>query len=166
MKIIDSDLIDMASVGRFHIIIHGCNCFHKMGSGLALALRNKWPSVYEADLQTVKGDRSKLGTISSTVVKVPTLFGKVENLRIVNAYTQFGYGHPRDGVRHFDADALASCLRIVNQKSGAEKRIGLPYIGSGRGGADPKLIEQIIRSTLVDHRVTLIRYSGKHAYRE
>lgn len=166
MKIVDADLIEMASVGRFHIIVHGCNCFHTMGSGLALAIKNKWPSVYEADCATPKGSRAKLGTISSAQVMVPTLFGSHIMLRVVNAYTQFGYGHPRDGVNHFDPEALRSALTLVDRKAVPGQRIGLPYIGAGRGGGNEAEIEHIIRQTLAQHEVTLVRYSGKHAYKE
>ena len=63
------DLIDLALQGKFDVIIHGCNCFHKMGSGLAPKIRAVFPCAWQADLQTEFGSKDKLGTISYGIYK-------------------------------------------------------------------------------------------------
>ena len=64
MKKITGDLIKLALEGEFDVIVHGCNCFCTMGAGIAKTIKQKFPAAYEADLQTVNGDKSKLGQIS------------------------------------------------------------------------------------------------------
>ena len=80
------DLIALAKVGEFDVIVHGCNCFCTMGAGIAKGIRAAFPAAYDADLATTPGDRSKLGTCT---------FAQVESsgspLVVVNAYTQFDY---------------------------------------------------------------------------
>ena len=64
MKTIKGDLIKLAEEGKFDVIIHGCNCFHAMGGGIAKQLADKYPQVEEVDRQTTFGDRNKLGSYS------------------------------------------------------------------------------------------------------
>lgn len=86
MKIIEGDLLSLAADGHFDVIVQGCNCFCTMGSGLAKQIKEKYPEAYEADCQTKKGDKEKLGTYTTCVV------GNLHKFVIVNAYTQFNYG--------------------------------------------------------------------------
>jgi O-acetyl-ADP-ribose deacetylase (regulator of RNase III) len=64
MNRIKGDLIELAIDGEFDLIIHGCNCFCTMGAGIAKTIKQKFPEAYKADLETEKGDKSKLGEIS------------------------------------------------------------------------------------------------------
>jgi len=64
MKTIDCNLLDAPA----DIIGHCCNCFCTMGSGVAAAIKAKYPEAYDADCKTKKGDRTKLGTLSLAVV--------------------------------------------------------------------------------------------------
>ncbi len=73
MKRIEGDLIRLANLGHFDVIIHGCNCFCTMGAGIAKAIREQYPAAYEADLATEKGNRGKLGSYSSAVVSIDDL---------------------------------------------------------------------------------------------
>lgn len=98
MKIIKGDLIKLALEGNFDVIIHGCNCFHTMGAGIARQIRLKWPGVFEADLQTKKGPE-KLGTYSKHMVSLPSGTSMV----VVNAYTQG---------RFFGADILVDYAAV------------------------------------------------------
>ena len=51
------------------LVLHGANCFHTMGSGIAKYLREKYPQIYTTDVMTtVKGDKKKLGTFSKTII--------------------------------------------------------------------------------------------------
>src|SRR5436309_9636698 len=86
MNIVTGDLLRLALDGRFDVIVHGCNCQCAMGKGIALSIKNQFPEAYEADLKTIKGDRSKLGTLTVARIERPPA-----SFDIVNAYTQFHY---------------------------------------------------------------------------
>jgi len=72
MKTIKGDLIDLALKGEFDLIVHGCNCFCTMGAGIAKTIKQKFPADYQADLETQKGDESKLGKISWAKIELET----------------------------------------------------------------------------------------------
>ena len=78
------DLIALAREGRFDVIVHGCNCFRDMGAGIAKAIAAACPQALVADRATAKGDRSKLGTISTAEVREGE-----HNLIVVDANRNF-----------------------------------------------------------------------------
>lgn len=80
VKTVTGNLIQLAQQGRFDVIIHGCNCMHTMGAGIALQIKRTFPDAYNADLQTPLG-ASKLGTISFAQIPMTSLC-------VVNGYTQ------------------------------------------------------------------------------
>ena len=104
MKIIEKncDIID----SQCDVIIHVCNAFCTMGAGVALALKNKWPKVYEVDLATKRGDANKFGKISVAVLDDKNTKTKY----VINCYAQFGYGRKQ---RQVDYEALYICLEEV-----------------------------------------------------
>lgn len=151
MKIIKGDLIKLAEQGKFDVIIQGCNCFHKMRSGLAKQLADRYPIVEETDRQTEYGDRNKLGTSSQVIVKSPT----TNHLFIVkNVYTQYYWSHGKDV---FEYDAFQRFLNYTTEliiqsyspKEGfviPKKRVryGFPQIGAGLAGGDWSRISKMI----------------------
>ena len=124
MKTIEGDLIELADAGRFDVIIHGCNCFHSMGAGIAAQIAKRWRSVLYADLDTEHGGRAKLGGYSW--VDVQTKGGA--RLSVVNAYTQHIPGP--------DANLawIEGAMREVAGDFDPSLRIGYPMIGCGIGG--------------------------------
>ena len=147
MKVIEGDLIKLAIGGEFDVIIHGCNCFCTMGAGIAKQIKSNFPEVYAVDLETEKGDRSKLGTYSSVGIQYEN-----HELVVVNAYTQFNWRGRR--VKS-DYDAIRKVMKkIKNDFSGL--RIGFPLIGAGLAGGDWKIIELIINEELSDENTTLV----------
>lgn len=148
MKHVTGDLIQLALDGEFDVIVQGCNCFCAMGAGLAAQIRATFPQAYEADLATMKGDRSKLG--SFTHVEVAVAGGK--SLVVVNAYTQYRYGR---GCMQFDYVALSEVLRKI-RSSFPDRRIGMPRIGSDLAGGDWVRIESIIASEMDGVDVTVV----------
>lgn len=151
------DLIHEADHGQLDLIVHGCNCFCTMGAGIAKQIRDRWPEAYEADLKTVKGDRSKLGTCSYAKL-VKTKVGSP--LQIVNAYTQFNYGRNR---RNVDYDAVQACMRYISGITPPDVRIGMPRIGCGLAGGDWDIVYDIIREELDVQDVTV--YAPIETYR-
>ncbi len=149
MKIIKGDLLALASEGRFDVIVHGANCQGVMGAGIAKSIREVFPEAYDADLQTTKGDRAKLGTIS-----VARVVRDGRTLWIANAYTQLHYRGP--GVR-VEYDAVRSAMRRVKQQL-AGKRIGYPRIGAGLARGDWTQLSRILDEELDGEDHTLVEY--------
>ena len=149
MKIIEGDLIQLALDGEFDLIIHGCNCFCSMGAGIAKSIREIFPEAHEIDLQTEKGSRDKLGTISfATAVR-----GSHE-ITIVNGYTQYSSGG--SGVL-VDYPAVLSVMKKV--KSGfSGRRIGYPMIGAGLARGNWDIISEIIKEQLQGEDHTLVKF--------
>ena len=149
MRKIKEDLIELAIDGEFDLIIHGCNCFCTMGAGIAKTIKQKLPEAYKADLNTEKGNDSKLGTI--TFAESETYNGK---LIVVNGYTQFNW---RGTGKKVDYDAIQKVFRTVKEKfSGL--RIGYPAIGAGLAGGDWNIISDIIDEELEGENHTFVEY--------
>lgn len=151
MKITKGDLTQLAKQGSFDVIIHGCNCFHAMGAGIALAIKKEFPQAYRADLNTPKRSKAKLGDYS--VAKITLKSGKP--LWVVNAYTQYRYG--RDKV-HLDYNALKSVFEKIKRDFSTLK-IGYPLIGCGLAGGDWNKAKEIINTALEGEDHTLVVYS-------
>jgi len=149
MKTITGDLLALALAGQFDVIVHGCNCQCAMGKGIALAIKTQFPEAYQADQQTAKGDREKLGTISSAVIERPG-----SRFAVVNAYTQF---HWRGSGVLADYDAIRKAFRQIKAEF-AGKRIGYPKIGAGLAGGDWNTIAAIIEEELRGEDHTLVEF--------
>ena len=151
MKIVSGDLIQLAVGGEFDVIIHGCNCQCTMGAGIAKAIKAEFPQAYQADLQTVKGDRQKLGTISqATVVR------GARELVVVNGYTQF---HWRGSGTKADYEAIRGVM-IEVKKRFSGRRIAYPRIGAGLAGGDWGRIADIIKEALAGEDHSLVVLEG------
>lgn len=144
MKQVTGDLLKMALAGDFDVVVHGCNCFHMMGAGIAAAVKKLFPEAYQADIDSPYGDRSKLGTVSTCDVHRDGA-----RFFVVNAYTQF-HGGP-----DLDYDALRSCFRAIKYGFFG-LRIGYPKIGAGIGGGDWSKIAPIIDEELDGEDHTLV----------
>ncbi|MFW5886416.1 MAG: phosphatase [Bacteroidota bacterium] len=141
----NSDLINLAENGYFDVIIHGCNCFHTMGAGIALALSKKYPEIRTADKTTTYGDKSKLGNFTS-----------YDNGKfiIINGYTQYGFGENKSQVNYDAIKKLFQKIKLIFHG----KKIGYPKIGAGLAGGDWNIISSIIDKELEgeDHALVLL----------
>lgn len=108
LKHTKGNLLDLAEQGEFNIIIQGCNCHNTMGSGIAKEIRERYPEAYEADLKTVKGDKTKLGTYSAT-----TAPKKDPSFVIINAYTQYDFN--KEGEPFADRFEYAAFQNILDR---------------------------------------------------
>lgn len=116
-------------------IMHQANCFHTMGSGIALRIKNKFPEAYDADLKTPKGDIGKLGTFSIAVLP--------SNFHIYNLYGQFSFGFGRQT----DYGAVVRGLEAIREHAinNGLTTLGLPkYMGCRRGGGYWPVVREII----------------------
>lgn len=156
MKIIQGNLISLAQSGAFDIIIHGCNCFNNMGSGLAPQMAKAFGcDKFLMEAEQYKGDYNKLGQIDwqkYANINCPTF------LNVINAYTQYWPGKPSPGCSiPLDYDALRLCLRKVNYTFKGQ-HIGLPWIGCGLAKGNQDIVAQIISEELTDMQVTIVEY--------
>lgn len=139
------------------VIVHGCNCFHTMGGGIARQIRELYPEAYEADKNTKYADKSKLGDFSQALVKSPFTNKYVY---IINAYTQYDYGRSPGSVYvHYDAIELVF-KKIYNfMKQYPEFKIGIPKIGAGLAQGDWNKISNIINSIFVDVKIYVYEFN-------
>lgn len=134
--------------------IQQLNCFHTQGSGVARAIRNKWPVVYDADVAHGKcGDINKLGDFSFVEVE-PDKF-------CYGLYSQFTMGSPKRETRY---DAMADGLVKVKNHLLDNNifNIGVPKrMGSALGGGSWRIVSAIIEDvfenspidvTICDHQ--------------
>lgn len=133
-------------------IVHGCNAEGVMGSGVAKIVKEKYPQAFQDYYEycQLRDSNYLLGFIKPSTQPD----GKV----IINAITQLGYGHR--GGRFVSYDAVDDCmlavqgfLKITQQPT--PSNISMPKIGAGLGGGNWDIIEQIIKSHLWMHNVTV-----------
>jgi O-acetyl-ADP-ribose deacetylase (regulator of RNase III) len=151
MKEIDGDLIKLAKEGYFNLIIQGCNCWNRMGSGLAKQVAEEIPDAVRADNLTIPGDINKLGNYTVGIIYD---YNNKPISRIFNCYSQYNYNASS---KPLDYEALTLCLRKINHNYPKES-IGVPLVGSGLAGGDWNIIKKIIEKELKDMDVTIVHY--------
>ena len=115
---------DVTTVQR-GVVAHGVNCKGVMGSGVAKAIRDKWPVVYE--------EYSKLEPS-------PDLLGRCQlvpidaNVWVANCFTQIAYGR-NPSVKYASSHAVHTSLQKAMQFAlESELPFYMPPIGCGLGG--------------------------------
>ena len=147
VKIINGNLLDATE----DIICHQVNCQGVMGSGVALAIREKWPEVYERYHKFVELNRR--GHLLGHVLYAPT---ENEEQHVANMFAQNLYGY--DGDRYTSYDAFYKCLEQIREEMPAWYSIAFPYkIGSDRGGASWDVIYAMICDVLGNRDVTIYK---------
>lgn len=103
------------------IIAHGVNCQRVMGSGVAWAIRSKWPTVF----YQYENHTPVLGSTQFVEI-TPVLF-------VANCYTQDTFG--RDNKPYANLDAIRTSLgEVFNFASAMGFPLYMPRIGCGLGG--------------------------------
>lgn len=155
-EVIFGDLITLAEQGHFDVIVHGCNCFCTMGSGIARQIKDRHPDAYKADWQnTQKGDKDKLGGFTWTEISMPS----GHKFIIINAYTQYRYG--TKGFADVDYGAIRSVFKMI-AKLYPHRRIGYPLIGCGLAGGKWEIVSDIINQELHGLNHALVRLEDIH----
>jgi O-acetyl-ADP-ribose deacetylase (regulator of RNase III) len=120
IEYIDKDITTVTN----GIVAHGVNCQHAMNSGVARAIRNKWPIVYERYMRFPKGEKV-LGKVDYIQVS--------DNIVVANCYTQLYYG--RSKKTYADVISVKSTLTdSIRAADTINKDLYIPYIGCGLGG--------------------------------
>lgn len=137
---VKGDIFEFMESGGADVLIHGANCFKKMGSGIANIIRLNYFDAYEADLKTIAGDRKKLGTFTSA-----SFIRNNHSFDIVNAYTQFNYG--RDNKLYTDYEAIRKVMGKINTHYSG-KRIAFSKIGANLSNGCWVTVADIIKNEL------------------
>lgn len=110
------------------IIMHGVNCQGVMGSGVAAAIRHKWPSVftnYAAFCGGLLEPSEALGVVQTVSIN--------DDLIIANCFTQLNYG--KDGKKYANVDAIDETIEaVLDLARFKDLPVYLPRIGCGLGG--------------------------------
>lgn len=145
--LIDGDLLDADA----EFICHQVNCQGKLGSGVAKAIHDKYPQVFEQYI--------KMYSLHYKYNQQDKLLGQIQIVRlykeqsdrvcfVVNMFAQDKYGY--DGNQYTSVDAFKKCLESIN-KDCAGYTVAFPWlIGCVRGGAKWDEILPLIINTLTD----------------
>ena len=128
-------------------ICHQVNCMGKMNSGVAKAIREKWPIVFTAYWNTFLNESNLLGKILLVVFNESEPRTWPDQPAIINMFSQEFYGY--DGKRYTSYDAFWSCLGHIKEIVPKGSKISFPYkIGCDRGGANWDVIYTMITTVL------------------
>ena len=146
IKYFDGDVLTSTAP----IIMHQVNCKGVMNSGIAKAIKEKWPVVFDEYLRFYNH-------LTTDVLLGTTQFVKIGSDRYVaNLFAQEKYGY--NGIRYTSYDAIDKCLRSVarNAENGEIDRVAMPYkMSSDRGGADWDVILALVNSAFKDTDITV-----------
>ena len=126
------------------IICHGCNAQGKMGAGIAVAVRKRYPqafSDYEA-LYKAQGNHLDMG--QCVWVDCP------DGRTVIDAVTQEFYGRDANVV-YVDYNAVRTAMRTIDDRlkpanGEALVSVAFPKIGAGLANGDWAIIEDIIET--------------------
>jgi O-acetyl-ADP-ribose deacetylase (regulator of RNase III) len=143
IKYINGDVLNSGEP----VVVHGCNCFNNMGSGIAKQVKIEYPEAYLVDYQTVPGNVNKLGTYTTAVGKNGT--------RIINAYTQYHYSRTKVMA---DYNAIEAVFNKICQDFPEHRVIAMPKIGAGLAGGDWNVIEKLLERVSNTYNTTFHVY--------
>lgn len=145
IKILHGDLLKAKET----YIAHQVNSYGKMGRGVALQIRNKYPDVFRRYEQYCSEHRSR--ELPGKVLLIPTDDGKV----ICNLFGQENYGY---GKQFTDYAALSKAFTSLARIVPLDEHIAMPYmLGCGNGGGDWSIVSGLIEDVFKEHSVVLYR---------
>lgn len=154
IKEVRGDITDCPA--GINVIVHQANINRRMGSGVALALCNKWPSVRKTDLEYKSEKKfNSLGEISiCQVEQTPPIF-------VINLYGQSLYEDSLAGCRT-DYNAVISGFKLIKHNLELWRMglvidrklspiIGIPkFMGCDLAGGNWEIYYKIIEQTFID----------------
>lgn len=137
------------------IKIHQVNCMNRMGSGVALQVKKKYPKAYRkyTELFIENNAIDLLGNCQMV---------SAGDSIIVNMFSQYKYGY--DNKRYTDYEAMKRALKQLKWSLKftdyrAQESIAFPYnIGCCRGGGDWNTVLGIITDTFEDWDGMIVFY--------
>lgn len=156
IQTVDGNLLKAFKAGKFDAIVHGCNCYHTMGAGIAGQISTEFPEALEMDKKTDQG-AAKLGDFSST---------KTAHGWIINMYTQHypGRENPevilsslRKGFSALNELLDISCQPLFDAPS-RRVVVGIPQIGAGIAGGNWENHARVINEVTPNFDIILVNY--------
>lgn len=144
IKYIQGDVTDAPQ----QVIAHGVNCAGGFGTGVAGAIKQKFPAIRDAYL---KHEPKVLGTCQ---------FIEHDGRIWVNAFTQQNYGY--DGKQYADLESVGRCLLEIADYMRDHKlqTIAMPKIGCGRGGLKWEHVSMFMDAILDGYEVYIYEMEG------
>jgi len=141
-------------------IAHGCNARGVMGSGVAKAIRARFPECYEFYRWNFVRSGLQLGDVITWEEPIEGPFAEHlehdKNKVVFNCISQQGYGRDPD-VQYVSYDAVKSCVEQINQyferteTKSIIPTVAFSKIGAGLGNGDWSIIERILATTAEFH---------------
>lgn len=145
IEIIKGDLFNTDA----DVIAHQVNCMGKMGSGVALQVKNRYGAAFSAYETLCDSKDDLLGYAQCVLVD-----GKI----IANLFGQVSYGTDR---RYTNYEGIYCALDCLNDSIPKDYSIAIPYnMGCDRGGGDWNIVYAMIESALKDRNVYIYRLKG------
>lgn len=137
---------DITSVDK-DVILHQVNCQGVMGSGVALAIKKKYPKVYDRYILRTKAltPRECLGGLQIIPV--------TRDLEVINIFGQLYYGE--NDRKYTSYDALDEAFNTISKTYEEPTTFNFPLIGCGLGGGQWSVVSAIIEHHLKDHELIL-----------
>lgn len=134
---------DMLEESKATVLCHQVNCMGVMGSGIAKSIKERFPEVYTAYLQSYKTGNLKLGDCQ--VIRLSE--SKHNAWYVVNLAGQYNYGR-EPGKRYTSYDGLYNALEKLSKfciMHSEVTSVAFPYkFGCDRGGANWKIVLTMI----------------------
>lgn len=151
IKLIEGDILNATE----DVICHSVNCKAKMGSGLAVQIKEAYPEVF-----------GYYKSFCDMRLPVDKMLGVAQYIMchdgryIVNIFGQDGYGREK-GKQYTQIDALKKGLTSVYERAKQHNEtVAIPWkIGSDRGGANWNEVYKMIEEIFHDYDVTLYKYN-------
>lgn len=126
------------------VIVHGCNAQGVMGSGVALAIRDAFPTVYRRYNNVIEKHKNT----TDPVIPGDVIFAYVKGKVFANCITQKFYG--RQKLQYVDYNAIRECMKRIDKLCCEERytAVAMPKIGAGLGGGNWQVISEIIQETM------------------
>ena len=147
IRIIEGDLLETTA----DLILHQVNCQGKMNSGVAKAIREKWPNVFDEYCKLCSSPFLKLGMCQPVTIS--------DSQKVINMFSQDKYGY--DGEMYTSYDAVNKCFKNTKgyMQSNGFKRLAIPYkMCSCRGGANWDVILALLKANFEDSDITIEIY--------
>lgn len=144
MEIVDQDLFDVTE----GIICHAVNAMGVMGSGVALAVKRRWPDYYAYYAETCALHKDNPARMLGMADYAGCgRFGIPDRMWVVNMHTQVDYNRRGQNKRHTNYGAVADGFaRVRGLRSGfGFPKVYIPYLmGCDRGGASWDIFTEIV----------------------
>lgn len=141
VKVVCGDIIDEIETGKYHVVVHGCNCEGVMGAGVAKVLNDyTLGALLKVDLEDEDTGSNKFGHFTTTAFN---------GIQFYNAYTQLRYNRKGQETKQVSWTAVTEALHFIAGEIDTDyddMRLLLPPIGCGLAGGAVEDFAAVIKS--------------------